>query len=37
VINWLHTWYDPDGPIRPPVVADLAAALILDGLERASF
>jgi AcrR family transcriptional regulator len=36
-INWLHTWYDPAGPIRPPVVADLAAALILDGLERTSF
>jgi AcrR family transcriptional regulator len=35
MINWLHTWYDPSGAVRPPAVADLAAALILDGLERA--
>jgi AcrR family transcriptional regulator len=35
MINWLHTWYDPEQPIKPDAVADLAAALFLDGLERA--
>jgi AcrR family transcriptional regulator len=35
MINWTHTWMDPSGPARPPVIADLAANLFLDGLLKA--
>lgn len=36
MINWLHTWYRPDGPVKPEAVAELTLALFLDGLERAA-
>lgn len=26
MINWTHTWFDPPGPVRADVVADLALA-----------
>jgi AcrR family transcriptional regulator len=35
MINWTHTWMDPSGPVRPPVIADLAANVFLDGLLKA--
>lgn len=35
MINWTHTWMDPAGPAKPPVIADLAANLFLDGLLEA--
>lgn len=28
MINWTHTWYDPDGPIPPAQIADMALAMI---------
>jgi len=28
MINWTHTWYDPQGPIKPREIADLALKLI---------
>ena len=34
MINWLHTWYDPQRSIKPDAVADLTSALFLDGLMR---
>lgn len=35
MINWTHTWMDPAGPAKPPMIADLAASLFLDGLLNA--
>ena len=35
MINWTHTWMDPSGPAKPPMIADLAANLFLDGLLKA--
>ena len=29
MINWTHTWYDPDGALPVSAVADMALALIL--------
>ena len=34
MINWTHTWLRPDGPVSFGEVADLSAALFLDGLKR---
>ena len=28
MINWTHTWMDPDGPVPPDAVADMVLALI---------
>ena len=28
MINWTHTWYDPNGALKPDDVADLALSLI---------
>lgn len=28
MINWTHTWYDPQGPIPPARIADMALAMI---------
>jgi AcrR family transcriptional regulator len=28
MINWTHTWYDPDGPIPPAQIADMALAMV---------
>jgi hypothetical protein len=34
MINWTHTWLDPDGAARPGQIATLAANMFLEGLER---
>ena len=34
MINWTHTWYDPNGAATPEQIADLATSVFLDGLER---
>ena len=31
MINWTYVWYDPDGPVGPDRLAELAADLFLDG------
>jgi AcrR family transcriptional regulator len=36
LINWTHTWYRADGPLDPAAYADLAAAILLDGVTRAT-
>lgn len=30
MINWTHTWYDPNGELAPDDVADMVLALMLD-------
>ena len=34
MINWTHTWLDPDGPARPEQIAALTAGIFLEGLAR---
>ncbi len=34
MINWMHTWLDPDGKAKPQRIADLAVNTFLDGIER---
>jgi AcrR family transcriptional regulator len=34
MINWTHTWLDPDGRADPKRVATLAVNLFLDGLAK---
>jgi AcrR family transcriptional regulator len=34
MINWTHTWLDPEGRVRPVRIAELAASLFLEGIER---
>ena len=34
MINWMHTWLAPEGPVRPDRIAELAANLFLEGIER---
>ncbi|MBG6120441.1 MULTISPECIES: TetR/AcrR family transcriptional regulator [unclassified Sphingobium] len=29
MINWTHTWFDPDGPISPDELADMVINLVL--------
>ncbi|MBV9993542.1 MAG: TetR family transcriptional regulator [Alphaproteobacteria bacterium] len=36
MINWTHTWLDPDGKVAPAKVASLANAIFLDGLTKAA-
>jgi len=31
MINWTHSWYDPEGPVSPAELADMVAGLILSG------
>jgi AcrR family transcriptional regulator len=31
MINWTHTWFDPEGPVSADAVADMASALMLGG------
>ena len=31
MMNWIHTWYQPAGPVSPAALADELAALFLDG------
>ena len=33
MINWTHTWYDPNGALKPADLADLAAAIFALGLR----
>lgn len=35
MINWTPIWMDPKGPLSPEDIADMAAAIALDGLMRA--
>lgn len=37
MINWMHTWLDPDGPVQPSRIAQLAADIFLDGIGRSGF
>jgi AcrR family transcriptional regulator len=34
MINWMHTWLDPEGPVSPARIAELAANLFLEGIGR---
>lgn len=34
MINWMHTWLDPEGPVSPSRIAELAANIFLDGIAR---
>lgn len=34
MINWMHTWLDPEGQVKPARIAELAAKLFLDGIQR---
>lgn len=33
MINWMHTWLDPDGRVAPARIAALAATIFLQGVE----
>lgn len=33
MINWTHTWYDPDGAIDPRSLADLVVDIMLKGVS----
>jgi hypothetical protein len=35
MINWMHTWLDPEGQAKPQRIADLAVSTFLDGIEKA--
>lgn len=35
MINWMHTWLDPQGAVKPAHIAELAANLFLNGIENA--
>ena len=35
MINWMHTWLDPEGKAKPQRIADLAVSTFLDGIEKA--
>lgn len=32
MINWTHTWFDPNGPISADAFADMAVSTIISGL-----
>jgi AcrR family transcriptional regulator len=32
MVNWLYTWYDPQGPTTPPQLADQFTELFLHGI-----
>lgn len=34
MINWTHTWLDPDGRADPSEIADLAANVFLEGIRN---
>ena len=36
MINWMHTWLDPNGRVAPARIAELAANVFLQGIERAA-
>lgn len=35
MINWTHTWYDPQGPLKAEDLSRLASDLVLNGLPPA--
>lgn len=36
MINWTHTWMNPEGRAKPSEIAELAANIFLGGLENAA-
>jgi AcrR family transcriptional regulator len=35
MLNWTHIWFDPNGPVKPDTIADLATDMFLGGLPKA--
>lgn len=33
MINWMHTWLDPEGRVTPQRIAQLTANIFLDGID----
>ena len=33
MMNWIYTWYRPDGPVAPSELADVMGQLFLDGIR----
>jgi len=33
MINWMHTWLDPDGRANPAHIAELASSIFLEGIS----
>lgn len=36
MINWMHTWLDPEGRAKPQRIADLAVNTFLNGIKNAA-
>jgi AcrR family transcriptional regulator len=36
MINWTHTWFDPNGPVSADAIADMAVDVVLGGLPHSS-
>lgn len=36
MINWMHTWLDPEGPVKSSRIAELAADIFLCGIGKAA-
>ena len=36
MINWTHTWFNPEGPVMPEQLADMAVRLMLEGINSKS-
>jgi AcrR family transcriptional regulator len=36
MINWTHTWFNPEGPVMPEQLADMAVRLMLEGIAPKS-
>jgi AcrR family transcriptional regulator len=34
MINWTHTWLDPQGPAKPDEIAELAVKVFLEGIAK---
>lgn len=34
MINWTHTWFDPNGPVKAGAIADMAVDIVLGGLPE---
>ena len=32
-LNWIHTWYKPEGKMKPAAIADNLSAMLLNGLS----
>ena len=35
MINWMHTWLDPNGRAKPARIAELAVSIFLEGIVKA--